>query len=325
MAACVVAIHTHPFESCSDQTILAIYNVFVSFAVPFFFLCSGFLIEEKIRRCGNSDDYVGIIWRYTVKTIKMYVLWSAAYLPLAIIDYISSEHSVIYCLLLYIRGFIFIGEHYNSWMLWYLLSTIYACCFIILCHKLHLSEKVVFLIGICIMVFGIFMTELVNYEGQLPWILNVIKSLIKLTVGNGRILSGMYYIPCGMMLSRSKLPKPVCIVSFVLLTVLAIACKNTVITSLLIMVDSVMLFEIIRFIRLKDAQIYPLLRYASKVMYFMHMYVWTAYYGIVYKTTTYGVDCFFVVFVVCILISLLLIVIKNMKKNIRKNDIVSQS
>ena len=43
--------------------------------------------------------------------------------------------------LMYIRGFFFWGEQYNSWPLWYLLSTVYALMLILLLLRRKLSYR----------------------------------------------------------------------------------------------------------------------------------------------------------------------------------------
>lgn len=56
---------------------------------------------------------------------------------------------------------------------------------------------------------------------------------------------------------------------------------------------SVALFNIAKRVKLKDSKIYPSLRNYSTTMYFIHLYIWTFYYKIVYGTKTYGWDSFF--------------------------------
>ena len=324
MAICVVAIHTNPLVKCTNQAILAIYNTVISLAVPFFFISSGFLIEEKIKRSGSRDNSISIIWRHTVKTIKMYAIWSLIYLPLAIYKYIESQESLIRGCLLYVRGFFFIGEHYNSWMLWYLLSTIYACCFIILCLKMHFSDRAILIIGTCITIFGACITLFVSSDSQLPNLLNIIKLLIKCTINDGRILTGMFYIPCGMMLSRIEfnLSKSMRIILFVVVSVLATVFQSNLVFSLLIMLDSVIFFETVKCIKFIPSHVYPYLRYMSKIIYFTHMYVWTMYYFIVYKGKTMGVDSFFVTLIICIIISCVLILMNRKREETTKRNAV---
>ena len=141
MAFCVVAIHTHPLEYCTITIANDIYESFVRMAVPFFFLSSGFLLAQKFDSSFTSQNNIAIVRKYLLKIIKMYMVWTIVYLPLAIYRFVSSEIGILRSVVLYIRGFVFIGEQYNSWHLWYLLSTIYALVFILTVLYLKLSPK----------------------------------------------------------------------------------------------------------------------------------------------------------------------------------------
>ena len=61
MAFCVVAIHTCPLEHCDVIVINDIYDSFVSMAVPFFFLSSGFLLAKKFEFPLLAQENINII------------------------------------------------------------------------------------------------------------------------------------------------------------------------------------------------------------------------------------------------------------------------
>lgn len=149
MAICVVAIHTEPLAKCTNETVYVMYESFVDMAVPFFFLAAGFLLQNKIELagCNSNIDQISIIKAYLIKIIKFYLIWSLVYLLLDVYHYvIVGQTNIITWALLYIRGFFFIGQHYNSWQLWYLLSTIYALLLLIMLlkvAKLNLKQMVI--------------------------------------------------------------------------------------------------------------------------------------------------------------------------------------
>lgn len=95
MSFCVVAIHTHPLENCTITVVNAIYDSFVRMAVPFFFLSSGFLLAQKFEFPYTSPKNIAIVRKYLLKIIKMYVVWTAVYLPMAIYHFISSGTSML--------------------------------------------------------------------------------------------------------------------------------------------------------------------------------------------------------------------------------------
>lgn len=124
MAICVVAIHTHPLENImiSDRT-QAVYQLIVSSAVPFFFMANGFLMGIKSDDFRSLDHHLTCFGR---KMIKLYMIWSLIYLPFAIYYFCVSKEGIFKSILIYIRNFLFRGENYYSWPLWYMLSAIYA-------------------------------------------------------------------------------------------------------------------------------------------------------------------------------------------------------
>ena len=139
MAVCVVAIHTNPLYFCHNTVIVNLYNQIISWAVPFFFICSGFLIGKKVDF--SSDNAYLPVKKSAVKMLKLYVIWSIIYLPPAIAERLNAGKSLAYNLLHYAKGFIINGEHYNSWILWYLLSSFYALALVAFLVKRRLSLK----------------------------------------------------------------------------------------------------------------------------------------------------------------------------------------
>ena len=132
---CVIAIHTHPLESIDNKLILNLYDAIVQLSVPFFFISTGFLIGRNNIASGKECNDTSLIKKSLIKTTNLYIFWSIIYLPLAILEYIKSGRSIVYDALLYVRDFLFVGQHYNSWMLWYLLSCIYSLIFIYVLSK----------------------------------------------------------------------------------------------------------------------------------------------------------------------------------------------
>lgn len=205
MAFAVVAIHTHPLENCTNSYLLTAYDLVVSMAVPFFFLSSGYLLAIKISwSYANNMDNTNKVLRQLKRIVQMYLIWTAAYFPLATYHFISSGTSPIKAALLYIRGLLFIGEQYNSWQLWYLLSTIYALLVILYILKKRNSPKHLVLLSITASIFSVGLSALVGYEGNMPFVLQTIKKLVSYSISNGRIISGMIYIPIGMLLARNQ-------------------------------------------------------------------------------------------------------------------------
>ncbi len=303
MSLCVVAIHTHPMENCSNVFALNIYASIVSLAVPFFFIASGFLLSIKLHHPYDSEESIQIVKVYAARMIKLYLLWSVIYMPLALYQYIylDHKHSWLWYVASYMRGLIFIGEHYNSWILWYLLSTIYSLQMIIILLKKHVSLYGIAFIGAVIFLSAYLIDCLVSYKGPLPVFLSALQLLIRITIANGRIFRGMLYIPLGMLLAHKtfsvKIAYPLFVACFI-----STMLSNGIVKSISGVVCAVSLFVIVLEFQ-SDSHVYPFMRKMSTVIYFIHMYVWSIGYKILYGQKHYGLDMFLMTASVCLAVS----------------------
>lgn len=313
MAFAVIAIHTQPIIEKNNS----IYSIIIRMAVPFFFLATGFLLAIKIE--DDKNNSIEIIKKYLIKTVKMYILWSIIYLPLAIYGYVLNGTPIMKALISYIKGFLLIGEHYNSWPLWYLLSTIYAIIVVLLFYKKRISTKkiFVFVIGISIISFGL--DALTGYNSELPNALQFLKKIIASTIINGRILQGLIYIPLGIIIANRKVNKIIYYCMFTVGILFNIIIENTFISSYLLSITSIGLFGITKSIKLEDAKAYPIMRKMSTIIYLIHMYIWTIYYLIRYGQKTYGIDSFLITSIVSCIIAFCYIYLNERIKNKTSN------
>lgn len=316
MAICVVAIHTHPLEKCVIGLANNMYDSFVGMAVPFFFIAAGFLLGNKMEILFTGEKNEFIIKKYLLKITKMYLIWTAIYFPLAVYHFVSANTKPIKAVLIYIRGFVFVGEQYNSWPLWYLLSTIYALLFILLLVKHKMNIKWILCIGGGIYILSILITYLTGYEGIFPAPILIIQKLLKWSIGNGRILRGMFYIPIGIYFSKEKLSNWLSWILMIGGYVANVIVDSTIISDVLIAVSAIAFFEIVKEINLSDSGFYQTVRKMSTVIYFIHMYVWSFYYKLVYGEKTYGFDCFVATICICIAIAFVYVKVMNARKKL---------
>lgn len=144
----VIGLHTRPFSTVNTIVDnLYVYNI-ANYAVPFFYACTGFFVySENI-----------VIFKHNLKNrlnnvIKAYVLWTFIYLPLTIYGWVITGNGIVKNFLLFIRNFIFVGENYYSWTLWYLNGLIVALISIYkLCDKLSINR--LFKIGCLLYIIG---------------------------------------------------------------------------------------------------------------------------------------------------------------------------
>lgn len=309
MSLCVVAIHTHPldgFSHCVGYPIFSrIFDCVVRCAVPFFFLSSGYLLGKKTLQQPELTLSV-IIARHLPKNIRQYLLWSAIYFPLAAYHLWQTGCTPVQGILRYLRGLIFIGENYNSWMLWYLLSSIYASLFILILLRLNCKPAFIALCGSFVYFFGLAVTWLANYWGQLPYFLQIVKNGISLTVTNGRIFTGFLYIPLGLLLSK-KTPSAVLATGLLFFGFCGSYYIDGICRDLMFVISSIGFFSLVTKVKLKNSRIYPIMRQISTTVYFVHMYIWTGYYSLVYGRPTYGLDSFLFTVIISLCLSLLAI------------------
>ena len=313
-AFAVVAIHTNPLVACNNEYILCMYNVLVRFAVPFFFIASGYLLASKFVFPLPAHTNLTRIQNQLKKITKMYLWWTLAYFPLALGHFLSTNTSFPKAFLIYVRGFIFVGEQYNSWPLWYLLATLYALILLWIVLKLKFSPTKLFCIWLGVTCISIGFDFLAKTDVSLPLFAQQLQLLVKYTTGNGRIFQGITYIPLGIVLYYKTLPKWFNWMLFITIGIALTGVQNNIVlTDILRILAAVGMFSLMQGISLKDRFYYPFLRNTSLFIYLIHMYIWTLYYTVVYGTKTYGLDSFIVTSLVSFLTASCWVFIKTKK------------
>ena len=276
MAIFVIAIHTHPLEAIKKSFAYEMYEVLVAMAVPFFFMASAYLLFYKMNSSYGESNNIKLIKNYIVKIIKLYLIWNILYFPLAIYDYVQSGTGVLKSIALYIRGFFLVGEHFYSWPLWYLLSTIYSMIIIRILLKKKCKEWHILIASIVVFIMAQIMTYIVNNQTNLNGIVYILAKIIKLSIGNGRILTGFCYISIGMCIAkyRTNMDWKISLCASIAAFIISVYYSNFISTLLLYF----LFFLLALSIKLKDRKIYYYLRKSSTVMYFTHMiffFVWS--------------------------------------------------
>lgn len=144
----VVCIHTG-VTSLMPAEIGKLFNSIFNLAVPIFFVYSGYFFscEDKLIK---KDKLV----KYSKHIVKLYILWSAIYLPICIQIYMENGWSTQECLHNYSEGFFQLGQHPYSWQLWYLWSLIFISTILYIFELFKFGDKVEILL--CFTMFLIF-------------------------------------------------------------------------------------------------------------------------------------------------------------------------
>ena len=183
MAFVVVSIHT------TTWPLLGIREV----AVPYFFLVSGFFLFGKMT--GDRTDDLAAIRSWTLKILRLYLIWTAIYLPFTVYGFIQDGLSLKQCLLLFGRNLLFVGENFMSWPLWYLLAMIWSGVLVYVLRALKVPVWGMLLAGIIL--------------AALPHFLGDNALYVKLfRDSRNLVFTGPFYIAVGGLLRQFDLRLP---------------------------------------------------------------------------------------------------------------------
>ena len=317
MAFAVIAIHTDPLADCSNTAMSRIGYLFLSMAVPFFFLTSGYLLAKKMQYPFSGLENLSKIRRYMTKILKMYLIWTLLYLPMALWHLVATGKTLHRAILLYIQGFFFVGQQYNSWPLWYLLSTFYTLGVLYLLLKRKAPPTALLLVSGISAVISFTIDALIASPDHFLTTMQALLPVIHHTVQHGRIFTGGIYLPLGMLLAYRKIPALLnrillpagCIASFLI--------HVSVIDSCLLIIISVSFFGIVENFSLKEHRIYHFMSQSSMILYLLHMYIWSIYYKLQYKHKDHGIDDFLFTAMLTFVLSALFILLKSRRLKLK--------
>ncbi len=128
-------------------------DLLLSTAVPFFFFCSGFLLQNKII---NKQTEFSTIQKYLKKTLKLFVLWHLVYMPVDLRYMFHASNTLLEDLFIFFKMLILNGETYFTWPLWYLHGLLVSVIIIWLLRKLKTPLPLIWILSFTIAIFGNF-------------------------------------------------------------------------------------------------------------------------------------------------------------------------
>ena len=303
MSIFVVSIHTEPLLGVEKNVIYDIWWVLAEIAVPVFFISTGYFITREYRTTKKSYSF--ILKKYCIKYLKIYLVWSIIYLPLAVVYYIENKYTLIDAIKGYLWELVFSGQHYNSWILWYILSSLYT--FVVLWILFFINNKwskgnikIVLLFFSLIFMFAYIFMHIIRG-------LSDIHSFYRLFIGG-------VYIPIGMIvydgLQMKELKRWICYPCLILSTIVSILLRKLGGVALAIFIVFTWISAISFFILVISSKVQIMkstvgLRKVSGYVYYIHLWIWTIYYMTIYGKKQYGIDSFIVVVVVSLSVSTL--------------------
>lgn len=268
MAILVVGIHAHATynsPTCPDWL-----NLIMRFAVPFFFMASGFLLEQKI--INDNKNIKSTYNHFLKKCIQRYLIWTLIYLPLTIYAFYSNKHSWYIDVFIFVRNLLLVGENHLSWPLWYLLAVIVAVFIIKILRTKGISLYIIWIIGLIFFAIGWLYQQIDSSSLQgIPHLLYKTYSYAFSSTRNG-VFQGLAYVSTGMFIAHIKTPrfKSFSITAILLIvSVILYYCNFRLFSTIF---GGAALFILSINIELKDASTYSLLRKYSTFIYFIHMY-----------------------------------------------------
>ena len=266
MAFIVIGIHVGAaFEVNYHPILISVMET----AVPFFFICSGFFLQNKII---ESRNYQYTLKNYFMKILRLYILWHLLYLPLYLKYMWTNEHSFFEDLKYCTHMFLFVGEIYFSWPLWYLHGLLISIIIIYLLRKVRLSMISIWVISLIMMLIGYFISEIIksNDKTILYFVCQKIVDLLGTADRNGPF-RGFTLVSTGMIIRQYhyKINKGIAVGS-ILIGFSFIMNMYSMPFSLVCSGGGLFIFS--ASLKVKNHPIYATLRTHSILIYFMHMY-----------------------------------------------------
>ncbi|WP_161493814.1 acyltransferase [Virgibacillus necropolis] len=170
----VVIIHTNTVsgievENMSGSRIDFLIDSFARFAVPFFFITSGYLFMQKMISIHNNNDgsafkkQLAYFKKYIIKLVNLYISWFVFYFLFELwINFIETEKNMEALSSMFkefIAGFslidiIYYGSNAPQQHLWFLLALIWSIIIVFIFVKLRLL-KILFVISIFLHIYGL--------------------------------------------------------------------------------------------------------------------------------------------------------------------------
>lgn len=310
MAIAVVAIHTNPIVKWKNPIAIHIVMMIEDWAVPFFFVASGFFLW-------NSDEKH--MSQYIKKIIRLYCVWTFLSLPLSIYGYVISGNTVVSCILSYIKYFFFVGKLYNSYHLWYLLALIYALFIIYYMRKKGCSVFTIFCCSIGIYLVSEFFLFGMDYQNKFPDGIRILVQIYQYVFNKGGIFSGFIFVALGMMIAeyRVEVNRWIVLVGTVVFVIISMF-SSEYLKQWIIIPEILFLFLFVLSIRIPDSNIWVACRKISTIIYLTHLIIYSMYSFVVIKNPNkLGFDSFLFTTIVCIGIALYVIKISKENKIVK--------
>ena len=283
-AILVISIHVPPIgENVFPSAWVINYGIqqyIARIAVPFFFACTGFLV---FRRTTPEHFSFAVGFSHVRKTCRLYLSWTALYLPLIIRNILHCEGSIRYGISLFVRDFIFTGSYFH---LWYLPAAAFSV--LLISGLLYKKVKLSLIIGSAFVLYCIGLLSqswhglVWNYRAWplIPLAVDALSQTM-VTARNG-LFDAYLFVGLGMLvayrpvrLSASKAAAGFVCSMALLFAEVAVLTKAGWIREhdmyLFLIPASYFLLLFASRVRFKQRRLYPFLRKTSSLIFFTHV------------------------------------------------------
>lgn len=150
----VVIIHTFPGN---DQLGYFVLDNLSRFAVPFFFVASGYLFSLKVE---NNPESFSYFKKYVTKILKIYVSWLIFYAGYDVIRIFLTHGDVNVELAKYkenltVLNLLYYGQGTSGYQLWFVISLVWSIMILYLFYRLK-RVRLLLVISFCFNLLGLF-------------------------------------------------------------------------------------------------------------------------------------------------------------------------
>lgn len=260
----VISIHCGLSNDIAcPHSISQIVNLVQCMAVPIFYVISGYLLGCKLYGADKENS-----WHSSVKTllwqIKLYVLWAVLFLPINLYgEFFVYDHNVCQSVISLLQGWFLVGENYDSWPLWYLLSSIVGMGLILVCYRFGIKKKYIVLLSFFLYAVGMVIVRLPD-EG----VVGSLQYMMSFIHGNRNgFFFGWAFLAIGM-LGKLSITRKYVYALFIFLFIVGLFKPQYVCLPLAFICLQLMLI----YKKKGTPKTFRLLRKMSTLNYFMHMF-----------------------------------------------------
>jgi peptidoglycan/LPS O-acetylase OafA/YrhL len=271
LAVLVVARHAVQGYYPPDSAVyLIIVNWLSNLAVPVFFMISGYLF---IRKTGLNDIKTSAIFKFALRILTLYIIWSAVYFPTTLYTWLTDDQSIMRNIIAYLQSFLFASDVVQLWFLPALAFSVAAVSFAL---KSGIRLKAILAVSFFLYIVGT-ICDNGALRNAIPYAVKASDaySSIFMTTRNG-LFYGVFFTALGMYCAQAR--KQTSTANMTVLFLLSAACM--LVEAVLLHSVNMLFFAVpaaYAIFRLSERlqlsgrnETYETLRSCSSVMYYSH-------------------------------------------------------